>query len=413
MAGQSPEPPPWNREIVASESESTAKPVIHRARTAAFVFVAAAALPWLVTLALESGAMAGIQAILFGASNAPPPLPPGAGVIVWAWTVFFITLAFVCGTETEPKTGGATGPEVVSDRSVPETESAPRPADHAIGEQVQELRGQLLPEVQSLQKAQVWLTEGTELYGQCHFEEANARFDRALDLCPRLARAWAGKGLASNALGQFQEAIRCYDESLRLDQRDPAVWHDKGNTLSAIGRLEGALNCFNEALILDPQDARAWNNKGGCLASLGRLDEAIACYDNALLLNPSYALAWYAHGVIEERLGYLKNALTAYKQFLALGSDQDAATVEKVRQHVSALEPASQPELGRSPDDAPMVSGRPPDNATRFEGTSESRSRVHQRRSAASDSSQSPLAPIMPRGPRVAEPAQSRSSTAV
>ena len=123
---------------------------------------------------------------------------------------------------------------------------------------------------------------------------------------------------------------------------DPAVWYDKGNTLSAIGQLEGALNCFNEALILDPKDTRAWNSKGGCLASLGRLDEAIACYDNALLLNPSYALAWYAHAVIEERLGYVENALTAYKRFLALGSDQDAATFEKVRQHVSALETASQ-----------------------------------------------------------------------
>ena len=157
---------------------------------------------------------------------------------------------------------------------------------------------------------------------------------------------------------------------------DPAVWYDEDNTLSAIGRLEGALNCFSEALILDPRDARAWNNKGGCLASLGRLDEAIACYDSALLLNPSYAQAWYAHGVIEERLGDLENALTAYKQFLALGSDRDAATVEQVRQHVSALEGASQLEPARSPDDRPTMPGRSPDNVPRFEGPSETRRQV-------------------------------------
>jgi tetratricopeptide (TPR) repeat protein len=328
---------------LASESKSTIKPVMYRAKAAAFVFVAAAVLPWLVTLALEAGALEGIQAVIFGAGNAQrSPLPPGAGAMVWAWTVFFVTLAFVCGTEREPKTGIAAEPEVVSDSSIPETESAPPPAGHAIGEQAQEPEGHLLPEVRSLQNAQVWFTEGAELYGRCHFEEANARFDRALELCPRLASAWAGKGLASNALGQVREAIRCYDESLRLDPRNPAVWHDKGNTLSAIGRLEGALNCFNEALILDPQNALAWNNKGGCLASLGRLDEAIACYDSALSLDPSYALAWYARGVVEERLGDLENALTAYKQFLALGSDQDAATVEKVRQQVSALETVSE-----------------------------------------------------------------------
>jgi tetratricopeptide (TPR) repeat protein len=332
-------------EQTASKSQSTTRPLVLRVRAVAFVFVAAALLPWLVTLTLESGAVAGILAIL-GAEDASRPLPvfTGSSAIVWAWTIFFIALAFVCGTEKEPEVGGAAGPEAGSDCSIPETEPSLRPADHASDNQVPELEGYLLPEMQSLQKAHVWLADGTELYGRCHFDEANASFDRALELCPRLARAWAGKGLASNALGQFREAIRCYDESLRLDPRDPAVWHDKGNTLSAIGRLEGALNCFNEALILDPEDARAWNNKGGCLANLGRLDEAIACYDNALSLDPSYALAWYARGVVKERLGYLEDALRAYGQFLALGSDQDAATVEQVRQHVNALEAATQPE---------------------------------------------------------------------
>jgi Flp pilus assembly protein TadD len=378
-----------------SESMPTTKPVMHRARAAAFVFVAAASLPWLVTLALESGILAGIQAVIFGASNAsrPPTLPLGGGVIVWAWTVFFVALAFVCGTEKESKTGAATEPEPASDRSVTEMESASPQADRATGEQVNEPAGQLLPEVQSLRKAQVWFGEGTKLYGQCHFEEANARFDRALELCPRLASAWAGKGLASNALGQFGEAIRCYDEALRLDPRDPAVWHDKGNTLIAMGRLEGALNCFNEALILDPQDARAWNNKGGCLASLGRLDDAIACYDSALSLNPSYALAWYARGVIEERLGHLESALTAFRQFLRLGVDQDAAIIDKVRQHVSGLETASQPGTGQSPDEGPAVPGRSPGNVPRSEGPSEAGRRVHQRRPAASGCPQSPRSP--------------------
>jgi Tfp pilus assembly protein PilF len=329
---------------LASKAEPTAKLTTHRARAAAFMFVATAVLPWLVKLALEFGAVAGIPAIIYGASSVPqpPPLASGASAITWAWTVFFITLAFVCGTETVPRTDAATEPKAVSDRSIPEVESAPPSTDHAIGEQAQEYEGQLLPEVRSLQKAQVWFTEGNEQYSQGYFDEANVRFDKALELCPRLASAWAGKGLASNALGQFQEALRCYDESLRLDPRDPAVWHDKGNTLSAIGRHEGALSCFNEALILDPDDARAWNNKGGCLASLGRFDEARACYDNALAIDPSYALAWYAQGVIEERLGYVENAIIAYRRFLTLGTDQDAATVENVRRHVNALETSSE-----------------------------------------------------------------------
>ena len=330
-------------EQMANESESTTKPVVRRAKAVAFVFLAM--LPWLVTFALELGAAAGSQTTTWGARNAPrPPAFPGSGAIVWAWTVFFVAVAFVCGTEKEPKTGLETEPEVVSDRSIPEIESEHRSASQAIGEQVQTPEWCLPPEAQSQQKAQVWLAEGAERCGQCHFEEANAMFGRAIECCPRLARAWAGKGLASNALGQFHEAIRCYDESLRLDPRDPAVWYDKGNTLSAIGRLEGALNCFNEALILDPGDAQAWNNKGAVWASLGRLDEASARYDNALSLNPSYALAWYAQGVVKERLVYLESALTAYTQFLALAPNRDAKTVRRIWEHVSALEAAMQSE---------------------------------------------------------------------
>jgi hypothetical protein len=62
--------------------------VIHRARAAAVVLVAAAVLPWLVTLALESGAVARIQAVIFGSRDAPRP-PPGVDTIAWAWTVVF------------------------------------------------------------------------------------------------------------------------------------------------------------------------------------------------------------------------------------------------------------------------------------------------------------------------------------
>ena len=330
-----------------SEPASITKPVMPRVRIVAFVFVAAAVLPWLAMLLLESGALPGVRTIIFGAGDAPPQPPPlfsEAGVIVWAWTVFFIILALVYGIATEPKPYGAARPKTVGDYSIPEADPEPEPAEQASGERVQDPAYQLLPEVQSPQEAQAWFRKGTELYDRRHFDEANAGFDRALELCPRLAGAWAGKGLVNKAMGQYREAIRCYDESLRLDPRDPAVWYDKGNALSTIGRLEGALVSFNEALILDPHDARAWHNKGVCLAGLGRLDEAIACYDNALLLNPSYALAWYAHGLAEERLGQLQNALTAYRQFLALASDQDAAAVERVRQHVSALQTTSQPE---------------------------------------------------------------------
>jgi len=49
-------------------------------------------------------------------------------------------------------------------------------------------------------------------------------------------------------------------------------------------------------------------------------------------------VAWHAKGLVEERLGRIPEAVKAYKQFIAFASDRDAASVEKVRRHISALQ---------------------------------------------------------------------------
>jgi Flp pilus assembly protein TadD len=334
---------------LTSELGPTDKPVRHWDKAAAFAAIAV--LPPLVILALEGGTAARIWAIISGV-KVPPPARllriPQADTIAWAWAIFFVVLALVYLMDTGPERSEWAEPEDFGDDAEPEPEPevAVAPArvagPRAAADEPTDEGGDALPAVQNMPQAEAWFKKGSDLHAQGHYEEAIAHFDKAIKLHPRLAGAWAGKGLASNALGQYQEALHCYDESLRLDPRDPAVWHDKGNTLCAIGRLEGALNCFNEALIVDPRDARAWNNKGICLASLGRPEEALPCCKKATELDPSYAVAWRAKAMIEEGLGRIPDAVAAYKQFIALASAGDAASVEKVRRHVSALEAGPQ-----------------------------------------------------------------------
>ena len=310
----------------------------------AAAFAVVAALPPIILLALEAGALARVQATISGAKLAAsqPSLStgPGADTIAWAWAVFFAVLAIVFVKGDEPAGGAASQSEDIG--------------GYVILDPVPELRSSVLelskgdsaeplPAVQNLEKAQAWFRKGSEQYGLGLYEEAISSFDRALRLYPRLASAWGGKGLAYDAKGLYRDAISCYDESLRLDPRDPEVWHAKGMTLTAMGRLEGALNCFNEALMLSMRDARAWNNKGVCLAGLGRLDEAIACYDKALTFDRSYALAWHAKAMAQEQLGQIPEAIAAFKKYIDLAPGRAAATIERVRRHVSALEAGPQP----------------------------------------------------------------------
>ena len=335
---------------MSSESSSTAP--ARRRWGAAAVFAVIAVLPPLTMLATEAGTVARVRTILSGTKSAlPQPFLLGAEVhtLALAWAIFFGVMALIYATDTKPEAVEEGEPEDVADqaaaepepefRAMPEVRAKP---DVRATNKPSGVGQDTLPVVHNLPEAQAWFSKGSELHALGRYDEAVSRFDRALKLYPRLASAWAGKGLASNALGQYEEAIRCYDESLRLDPRDPAVWHDKGNTLCAVGRLEGGLNCYNEALILDPRDAKAWNNKGVCLASLGRAEEAVPCCGKAIAIDPSYATGWRAKAMLEERLGRIRDAVASYKQFIALASDRDAASVEKIRRHLSALEAGPQ-----------------------------------------------------------------------
>ncbi len=321
---------------------------------AAVAFAVVAVLPPIAMFETEAGTMARILTVFHIAKpGLPRPLSLGAEVytLALAWALFFGVLALIYAIDPKPEAIDESEPEDLVDdvasepeqevRAVPKVRPKPevRPADEP-----KAAADDSLPVVHSLPEAQAWVKKGSELHTQGRYDEAIAHFDKALKLYPRLARAWAGKGLASNALGQYEEAIHCYDESLRLDPRDAAAWHDKANTLCAVGRLEGGLNCYNEALIIDPRNAKAWNNKGICLASLGRPEEAIPCCEKAIALDRSYATAWHAKAVIEERLGRIQDAVAAYKRFIALASDRDAASVEKIRRHLSALEAGPQAE---------------------------------------------------------------------
>jgi len=308
------------------------------------VFVAIAALPPIILLAIEDGIASRAWALFSGDEitlKSPVVFGISSDTIAWAWAIFFMVLALIYAMDTGPEGLETSDPGAFGDYLPSESESESEvQVTMTSGPPVE--GGDSLPAVPNVEEAQAWLKKGSELYAQGRYEEAISSLDKAIKFHPRLASAWAGRGLACNAMRQYQEAIRCFDESLRIDRRNAAVWHDKGNTLCAIGRLEGALNCFNEAIVIDPREARAWNNKGICLASLGRPDEALPCCVKATQLDPAYAVAWHARAMIEERLVRISDAVASYKQFIALASASDAAAVERIQRHVSVLEAGAQ-----------------------------------------------------------------------
>jgi tetratricopeptide (TPR) repeat protein len=84
------------------------------------------------------------------------------------------------------------------------------------------------------------------------FSDANACFDKALDIESSNPKIWMSKGFAMEKQGLFEEAVSSYDRAIGLDSNDKEAWKSKGQVLLALGRAEPALRCFDHALSIDP-----------------------------------------------------------------------------------------------------------------------------------------------------------------
>jgi superkiller protein 3 len=125
-------------------------------------------------------------------------------------------------------------------------------------------------------------------------DHAITQFERAIELDPAYALAWAGLGTARQLKGQSlgnpelgQKGVEALRKAIELDPHLPTAHYLLGNALTSIGRYDEAIEAGREAVRLDPAG-------DGGHATLGRvywygkglLNEGIAEFERALELNP-------------------------------------------------------------------------------------------------------------------------------
>lgn len=162
-----------------------------------------------------------------------------------------------------------------------------------------------------------WMYEvGASLKRLGKREEAMQYFERAVELDPTFAFAWAGKGAILDDMGLLEDAIRCYDRALEIDPRLSHVWNNKGISLGRLNRLDEALRCYEKALEIDKDFCSAWVNKGLVLKDLGRTEEALFCYDKALEADPAFELALFWKGTLLFELDRFEEAMIYFNKIL-------------------------------------------------------------------------------------------------
>ncbi|CAN5699424.1 hypothetical protein BH23GEM9_BH23GEM9_19830 [soil metagenome] len=127
-------------------------------------------------------------------------------------------------------------------------------------------------------------------------QQANAYFDRVIELEPRFAQAWAAKAstVAPQAYFRYVDRDTVVAELRILTARALELDPSSGEAYASLGILRlffdwdwsGAEEALRRAIALNPNDAHAWHHLANYHAAMGQLSEAVAARERAVQLDP-------------------------------------------------------------------------------------------------------------------------------
>jgi tetratricopeptide (TPR) repeat protein len=91
------------------------------------------------------------------------------------------------------------------------------------------------------------------------YDAAIARFDKAIQISPKFARAYHGRGVAYFHKRQYYKAITSYTEAIRLEPKNDVALFDRGLAYWEKGEHKQAIAAFKEAIEVNPKNDSACN----------------------------------------------------------------------------------------------------------------------------------------------------------
>jgi class 3 adenylate cyclase/tetratricopeptide (TPR) repeat protein len=203
-----------------------------------------------------------------------------------------------------------------------------------------------------------WFKKGYALrYRDKNNQEAMKAFDKAIEIDPNFAKAYAGRAAIYNEREQHQQALRESEQAIKLDPNHPWGFHTRGWAYIGLLNYQKAIEDLNKAIELDPNYAYAYGNRswayfmlkkypqslddankaieinpdfsvgyfrrGMALASLNKSQDAINDFDKAIKLDPTFSRPYLFRGFALLKLGQTEQALGDFKKAASLG-DNDA-----------------------------------------------------------------------------------------
>jgi tetratricopeptide (TPR) repeat protein len=162
--------------------------------------------------------------------------------------------------------------------------------------------------------------------GRDAIDRAIALFERAVQLDPQYAAAWAALGNAYNLKGAFLSLPELQDKAIENLRRaltlrptlgNAHAW--LGNALMALGKVDEGMESLTIAVSAEPDNAEAHQSLArGYWLARGMVPEGIAELRIALALNPDSGYSYLQLSMLEALSGHLDEAEAAARQAVEL-----------------------------------------------------------------------------------------------
>jgi len=203
--------------------------------------------------------------------------------------------------------------------------------------------------------ARSWFRKGYALrYRDWNNEEAMKAFDKAIEIDPHFASAYAGRAAIYNDWRQYQQALSESEQAIKLAPTLAWGFNTRGCAYIGLANYDKALEDLNRAMELDPNYAwpycsRSWAyfmlkdyhraledankalemdpefsnayfRRGRAFAALNNLQDAMKDFDKAIELDPKYSWSFVQRGYTLLRLGQTEQAVEDFKKGARLGN---------------------------------------------------------------------------------------------
>jgi tetratricopeptide (TPR) repeat protein len=157
-----------------------------------------------------------------------------------------------------------------------------------------------------------------KLYSDNPNEEAMKAYDKAIEMDPNYANAYAGRAAIYNHRFEWKKALIESQQAIKIDPTLPWAYNCRGNAQRGLRNFKESIEDFNKAIELDPEYTWPYSNRSLTYYRLKNYHQALLDANKAIELNPNFHRAYIHRGMAHTSLNHYQEAIKDYERAIKI-----------------------------------------------------------------------------------------------